>query len=119
MRIEGSIHWEGLAINKKLGIAIHHAWNVLEGNIVDATGMNPEDCYYMGIHIPTKKLIEVLTETKVYGVLDPGRLNVRFMFDIDSELEKILNDFMNKKMERDLSNHFMKEEKIEDQRVNP
>jgi hypothetical protein len=85
-------YWEGLAVNPYLPIPVHHAWNVLDGVLIDQTWDKPEDCLYMGIQVSAEDLTEHLSHGKYYGLLDTGfGLNHEFMFARDPELESIVS----------------------------
>lgn len=86
-------YYEGMAINKNIGLPIHHAWNVKDGKVIDATWMEPQNCHYMGVHMPIDKLAKVLSKTKVYGVFDTGILNLELIFEIDPDLEKLWKQY--------------------------
>ena len=86
---------EGIAIRKSLPFPIHHAWCLRDGEVVDFTWDEPEDCLYLGVSINRQDLTEELMLNGVYGVLDTGYgLNTRFMFKRDPELQQIVESFM-------------------------
>ncbi len=66
-------YWEDWGWDRTVGaIPFHHAWCVdpTVRSVVDPTWAHPEDCVYLGIHIPTGILSEALNETGTFGVLD-------------------------------------------------
>lgn len=68
----GLDYWEGWGFNPEFGaVAIDHAWcrDPATGKVVDATWAAPETCVYLGVHIPTPTLFNVIVETRIYGVL--------------------------------------------------
>ncbi len=52
-------------------LPFHHAWCVEPStrNIVDATWRGPEQCLYSWVHVPIRALIEILNQTKTFGIL--------------------------------------------------
>lgn len=65
---------EGVALDPRLGISIHHAWAADDDHMVyDPTWRNPEECVYFGVVIPLPALLEEMNRTGIYGVLDTGR----------------------------------------------
>ncbi|MDD9709666.1 hypothetical protein PVW53_18535 [Seohaeicola sp. SP36] len=52
-----------------------HAWcvDLVTGEIVDQTWHAPEKAIYLGVHVPTHDLLQIVQETGCYGVLDRGR----------------------------------------------
>lgn len=91
--------WQGKVDSYEEGFAcrpdthwflVHHGWGVKEGAVVDPTWKDPEECEYMGVTIPRPELDRELGRNGVYGILDPGMINFRFMFDRDPELKGIV-----------------------------
>ena len=52
-----------------------HAWcvDLVTGEIVDQTWHAPEKAVYLGVHVPTHDLLQIVQQTGCYGVLDRGR----------------------------------------------
>lgn len=70
---------EGIASNI---IPTHHAWCIdSDGDIVDPTWANPEDCFYAGVAIPRDIALTEIIRNKTYGlfVIDNWRINIKFM----------------------------------------
>lgn len=59
---------EGYALNI---IPVLHAWCVdQDGNVVDPTWPDQQDCQYYGVEIPRQYLVRTMIETEHYGILD-------------------------------------------------
>lgn len=72
----GMDYWESWAWDPRVGaMPFHHAWCVASrtGAVVDPTWPEPELCAYLGVHIPTELLCEVLNATSRFGILDRGQ----------------------------------------------
>jgi hypothetical protein len=83
---------EGYMWRESLPIAIHHAWRVKDGKVIDNTVDRPEERQYIGVELDADELFRELNRYKVYGVLDCGwELNWEFMFTRDPGLETIVN----------------------------
>ena len=61
---------EGYARNTK-GRAFHfdHAWCVIGDRVVDPTLENAEDYEYLGVKVPTRQLISIITAQDHFGIL--------------------------------------------------
>lgn len=89
---------EGYAFRKGFGFLIHHAWAVdNDGNAIDITWDNPEECEYFGVTFSDEVLTRELLANGVYGLLDTGMLNVRLMQEIDPEVTKYLEEQVDKR----------------------
>lgn len=75
---------EGVAIGTYIPFPIHHAWCIdAEGNVIDNTWDNPEECEYMGIAFPTRYLRKKIYEKGYYGILSGEfRLNEDVVEDV-------------------------------------
>jgi hypothetical protein len=79
---------EGMAINNKLGMPIHHAWmEDAQRNVIDLTWRDPADCMYYGVPFDYGRLRELSLRFKVYGLLDLGwGVNADLMLEMDPGL---------------------------------
>ena len=69
---------EGYAIYKNSPIAVSHAWLVNDKlEVIDPTWIDEdsENCVYFGVVFTREFLIEFVTKTRVYGILDSDYLN--------------------------------------------
>jgi hypothetical protein len=90
-------YYEGLVLTRIVPLLIHHAWCVDSmGLVVDLTWLHPEECTYMGVHIPKEELREEILNREAYcSVFDTGRgFNIQYMFGKDPELEGIVKDIL-------------------------
>lgn len=87
---------EGFAHSGLISLPIYHAWCVdADGGIVDVTWRTPGESY-IGVVIPRQDLERELVRTRVYGVLDPGMINVDYIFERDpglrDEIEALMSE---------------------------
>jgi hypothetical protein len=82
----GSDYYEGFAMHREMMFPFLHAWNVRDGKVIDTTLRDPEQYQYLGLRFTLRQLISVLAETQVYGLLDPGMINIKLLRSIDDGL---------------------------------
>jgi hypothetical protein len=64
-----------------------HAWVMDDTRgIIDTTWRDPEQCEYIGIVFSEAELTDQLLANKVYGILDPGMINVKLLRKLDAGL---------------------------------
>lgn len=90
----GYPYYEGFAASSTIGFPIHHAWNLVNGVVLDTTWKDPENAEYMGVHLESEALNRELLKNGYYGVLSSDIThNFDFIFRIDpglkAECEKI------------------------------
>jgi hypothetical protein len=74
-------------------LPILHAWNVIDGRVIDVTLRKADEYEYLGVHFPTRTLRTEIVKRGVYGLLDTGRgINVPLIKQIDAPLVRDLLD---------------------------
>lgn len=69
-------YWEGYAWDLECGeFPFYHAWcvDITRGAVVDPTWTAEDRARYLGVHVPTDRLFDILLASGTYGVLDKGR----------------------------------------------
>lgn len=80
------IYCEGFALNI---IPVHHGWCVTQdGEIVDPTWDNPENCTYFGVPFQYDFVMESLDKSQAYGILD----NHYLRWNMSDPKEKFLHE---------------------------
>src|SRR5262245_49732537 len=82
---------EGFCMSKELHWPFHHAWVTYTGDDAMDPTLDAAEHEYFGVTIETKELRNELLKNKVYGVLDTGMINVKWLFAHDAGLEEIVN----------------------------
>jgi hypothetical protein len=78
-------YFEGYAMHREIEFPFLHAWNVKGGKVVDLTLPEPEKYEYIGLDL-TKYVNSELLKNQVYGLLDPGVINLELLRKIDGRL---------------------------------
>jgi hypothetical protein len=87
----GLLYAEGYGWRQDFPLLIHHAWLVTpDGKVVDPTWVHPETYQYIGISLPRDEAWAVVEEADHYSVLDPGMINLDWMFGRDPGLRDFL-----------------------------
>jgi hypothetical protein len=89
-------YYEGFGVREGLPLAVHHAWCVHYGEVIDPTWGDPHMAVYMGVHIPRDDLSVELLKNGVWGVLDIGVYNLEYMYRRDPALKAVGDAFMRK-----------------------
>jgi hypothetical protein len=83
---------EGYCMSNDIAFPFHHAWCVDGGDIIDPTIKDPTKYRYIGVEIPHDDLRKQLLDNGVYGILDTGMINFRYMFARDPDLKPIVEE---------------------------
>ncbi|MBA3548824.1 MAG: hypothetical protein H0T76_20265 [Nannocystis sp.] len=81
---EGYGWWEGLPL------LVPHAWVVVDDAVVDPTWERPEERQYFGVTFEPTEVSREIVRNGRYSVLDPGMINLDFMFACDPGLRAFL-----------------------------
>lgn len=81
----GMKYYEGFVMHKDIHFPHLHAWNTLGGKMLDLTLPEPELYEYIGLDL-TKHVWRELAKNEVYGLLDPGIINIDLLKKIDETL---------------------------------
>jgi hypothetical protein len=82
---------EGFVMRPEIGWPIQHAWVSINGDDAMDPTLDAFNAEYFGVAFGHKVLCRELQRNGVYGMIDTGTgLNMRLMFEIDPELEGIV-----------------------------
>lgn len=102
LRVPHSDYYEGYAMSDEFQFPFLHAWNIEEGRVVDLTLKDPEKYQYLGMKFSEKVLWHEQVKHGVYGILDPGMINLDLLRSIDNDLvEKALGHVHSRRKEAD------------------
>jgi hypothetical protein len=90
---------EGFTSGPNFPLPIHHAWVVDKNDrVLETTIKNHTDYQYIGVKIPTDKMIKELLRNETYGLFDT-RLgyNIDFIKELDPELINEFEEFVKKR----------------------
>jgi hypothetical protein len=84
----GADYVEGYALRTDFPLPVLHAWNVLDGRMIDTTLDDPRKFEYLGVRFTRDEVWAELARTKIYGLFDTGGVaaNVDFLRRRDPEL---------------------------------
>lgn len=86
----GGLYAEGYGWRQGFPLLVHHAWVVKDGRVIDPTWDQPETCQYIGVTLPPHELAREIAKSGYYSVLDPGMINLDWMFGRDPGLRDFL-----------------------------
>lgn len=81
-----STYVEGYMWRAGFPILIHHAWIEIDGKVMDNTIVDNQACQYYGVRFTRETLKRQLEQNGVYGLLDPGLINLKLMVECDPGL---------------------------------
>lgn len=84
---------EGIAVGKKLGFPVHHAWLVDEdGKVYDPTWeYEPGEALYFGVPFADHYVFDTMSREGYYGILAPSGFFNRPLFDGQDKPEQYLH----------------------------
>jgi hypothetical protein len=86
---QGVRYVEGYGLSD-IGLAMHHAWCVdADGRVMDPT-WEYEETSYVGVVLPLTLVTRQILRNGVYGVLDPGMIDYKFMVEMDPGMRELL-----------------------------
>jgi hypothetical protein len=86
----GGLYAEGYGWRQNLPLLIHHAWVVWDGRVIDPTWDQPETYQYLGVTLAPSEVAREIAKSGYYSVLDPGMINIDWMFGRDPGLRDFL-----------------------------